>query len=163
MSDKSEETHIQAAGSWRIWVVLALLCVAVGFILTKLFSLYSTDQAFLQTQGDARTIRTMLIPAHRGLITDRNGEPLAVSAPVASIWVDPKYIDMQHPHLNRLSQLIEMPHGSLIERLSNNSERRFVYLRRQVTPEVAEGIRLLGIPGVNVDREYRRFYPAGEV
>ncbi|TVQ70287.1 MAG: penicillin-binding protein 2 [Oceanospirillales bacterium] len=163
MSDKPEEAQIQAASSWRMWIVFALLCVAVGFILTKLFSLYSTDQAFLQNQGDARTIRTMLIPAHRGVITDRNGEPLAVSAPVASIWVDPKFIDMQHPHLNRLSQLLEMPHGSLIERLSNNAERRFVYLRRQVTPEAAEGIRLLGIPGVNVDREYRRFYPAGEV
>lgn len=163
MSEKVEEAQIQAARSWRMWVVFALLCIAVGVILTKLFSLYSTDQAFLQTQGDARTIRTMLIPAHRGVITDRHGEPLAVSAPVASIWVDPKFIDLQHPHLNRLSQLIEMPHGSLIERLSNNSERRFVYLRRQVTPEAAEAIRLLEIPGVNVDREYRRFYPAGEV
>lgn len=163
MSEKSKNAQILAARSWRMWVVFALLSVAVGFILTKQFSLYSKDQAFLQNQGDARTIRTMLIPAHRGLITDRNGEPLAVSAPVASIWVDPKYIDMQHPHLNRLSQIIEMPHGSLVERLANNADRRFVYLRRQVTPETAEAIRLLGIPGVNVDREYRRFYPAGEV
>ena len=163
MSEESKNAQIQAARSWRMWVVFALLSVAVGFILTKQFSLYSKDQAFLQNQGDARTIRTMLIPAHRGLITDRNGEPLAVSAPVASIWVDPKYIDMQHPHLNRLSQIIEMPHGSLVERLANNADRRFVYLRRQVTPETAEAIRLLGIPGVNVDREYRRFYPAGEV
>lgn len=163
MSSQTEEVQALAARSWRMWLVLGLLCVAVVAILTKLFSLYSTDQAFLQTQGDARTVRTMLIPAHRGVITDRHGEPLAVSAPVANIWVDPKYIDLQHPYLSRLSQLIEMPHGSLIERLSNNAERRFVYLRRQVTPEAAEAIRLLGIPGVNVDREYRRFYPAGEV
>lgn len=163
MSKGNDEVQVAAARSWRMMVVFVLLCIAVSVILAKLFSLYWTDQAFLQNQGDARSIRTMMIPAHRGLITDRNGEPLAVSAPVASIWVDPKYIDVQHPYMNRLSQLLEMEHGSLLARLNNNSDRRFVYLRRQVTPEAAEAIRLLEIPGVNVDREYRRFYPAGEV
>ncbi|WP_327124707.1 hypothetical protein [Nitrincola sp. A-D6] len=86
MSSETEQTQVLAARSWRMWVVFLLLCLAVAGILAKLVSLYWTDQEFLQNQGDARTIRTMLIPAHRGLITDRNGEPLAVSAPVASIW-----------------------------------------------------------------------------
>ncbi|WP_417579748.1 peptidoglycan D,D-transpeptidase FtsI family protein [Nitrincola sp.] len=163
MSSETEQTQTLAARSWRMWVVFLLLSLAVAGVLAKLVSLYWTDQAFLQNQGDARSIRTMLIPAHRGVITDRNGEPLAVSAPVASIWADPKLIDLQHPYLNRLSQLLEMPQDSLLERFSSNAERRFIYLRRQVTPEVAESVRVLGIPGINVDREYRRFYPAGEV
>lgn len=163
MNAKTEQAQITAAKSWRMWVVFLLLGLAVAGILAKLLSLYWTDQAFLQNQGDARTIRTMLIPAHRGLITDRNGEPLAVSAPVASIWADPKFIDLQHPYLSRLGQLLEIPHGTLLDRVGSHPERRFVYLRRQVTPEVAEAVRLLGIPGINVDREYRRFYPAGEV
>lgn len=156
-------SKVKAASGWRMGLVFLLLITAVAFILTKLFSLYWTDQAFLQTQGDARSVRTMLIPAHRGVITDRNGEPLAISAPVASVWVDPKYLDQKHANLRRLSQLIDMPYDSLLERLSANSDRRFVYLRRQVTPEVAEAISALAIRGVNVDREYRRFYPAGEV
>lgn len=163
MSSETKQAQVLAARSWRMWVVFLLLSLAVAGILAKLASLYWTDQAFLQNQGDARTIRTMLIPAHRGLITDRNGEPLAVSAPVANIWADPKFIDLQHPYINRLSQLLDIPQDSLLERVGSNAERRFLYLRRQVTPEVAESVRLLGIPGINVDREYRRFYPAGEV
>ncbi|EXJ11716.1 MULTISPECIES: peptidoglycan D,D-transpeptidase FtsI family protein [Nitrincola] len=163
MSSKVEQHQGQAAKGWRLWLVFAIFLVLVVGITGKLLSLYMVDQAFLQNQGDARSVRTMLIPAHRGLITDRNGEPLAVSAPVASIWVDPRFIDVQHRNFRRLSQVLEIPHDELLSRLQSNAERRFVYLRRQVTPELAENVQVLGIPGVNVDREYRRFYPAGEV
>lgn len=163
MSSKVEQHQGQAAKGWRLWLVFAIFLVLAVGITGKLLSLYMVDQAFLQNQGDARSVRTMLIPAHRGLITDRNGEPLAVSAPVASIWVDPRFIDVQHRNFRRLSQVLEIPHDELLSRLQSNAERRFVYLRRQVTPELAENVQVLGIPGVNVDREYRRFYPAGEV
>ncbi|MDP1165035.1 hypothetical protein Q6281_26355, partial [Klebsiella pneumoniae] len=102
---KSEDPIIQthAARSWRIWLVVFLLALIVAGITSKLLSLYGDDQAFLRSQGDARTLRTMLIPAHRGLITDRNGEPLAVSAPVATIWADPLRTDLQHGGLTRLA------------------------------------------------------------
>ncbi|RAU17896.1 penicillin-binding protein 2 [Nitrincola tibetensis] len=163
MSSKVEQHQGQAAKGWRLWLVFAIFLVIVVGITGKLLSLYMVDQAFLQNQGDARSVRTMLIPAHRGLITDRNGEPLAVSAPVASIWVDPRFIDIQHRNFRRLSQVLEIPQDELLSRLQSNAERRFVYLRRQVTPELAESVQVLGVPGVNVDREYRRFYPAGEV
>jgi len=163
MSSKVDQHQGQAAKGWRLWLVFAIFLVIVVGITGKLLSLYMVDQAFLQNQGDARSVRTMLIPAHRGLITDRNGEPLAVSAPVASIWVDPRFIDIQHRNFPRLSQVLEIPHDELLSRLQSNAERRFVYLRRQVTPELAESVQVLGVPGVNVDREYRRFYPAGEV
>lgn len=162
---KSEDPIIQthAARSWRIWLVVFLLALIVAGITSKLLSLYGDDQAFLRSQGDARTLRTMLIPAHRGLITDRNGEPLAVSAPVATIWADPLRTDLQHGGLTRLAQLLDMKPHELKSVLTANPERRFLYLKRQVTPELAEAVEALGIPGVHADREYKRYYPAGEV
>ncbi|WP_151703860.1 peptidoglycan D,D-transpeptidase FtsI family protein [Nitrincola alkalilacustris] len=163
MSGKTENIQAQVARSWRLWLVFALLALIISAVSVKLVSLYVVDQAFLQSQGDARSLRTMLIPAHRGLITDRHGEPLAVSAPVASIWVDPKMTDFQHPHLNRLSQILDIKRDDLSNRLLENNDRRFLYLRRQVTPELAEQVQALNIPGVHVDREYKRYYPAGEV
>ncbi|WP_409525285.1 peptidoglycan D,D-transpeptidase FtsI family protein [Nitrincola sp. MINF-07-Sa-05] len=163
MSGKTENLQAQVARGWRLWLVFALLALIISAVTVKLVSLYVVDQAFLQSQGDARSLRTMLIPAHRGLITDRHGEPLAVSAPVASIWVDPKMTDFQHPHLNRLSQILDIKRDELNSRLAENIDRRFLYLRRQVTPELAEQVQALNIPGVHVDREYKRYYPAGEV
>ncbi|MFC6669564.1 peptidoglycan D,D-transpeptidase FtsI family protein [Marinobacterium aestuariivivens] len=108
-------------------------------------------------------MRTTLIPAHRGQITDRNGEPLAVSAPVATIWADPSKADVNHPSVGRLAALLEMDRSELIGRLNEFRERQFLYLRRQVTPELAQQIATLRVPGVHVDREYRRYYPAAEV
>jgi len=162
---KSEDPIIQthAARSWRIWLVVFLLALIVTGITSKLFSLYGDDQAFLRSQGDARTLRTMLIPAHRGLVTDRNGEPLAVSAPVATIWADPLRTDMQHGGLTRLAQLLDMKPHELKATLTANPERRFLYLKRQVTPELAEAVEAVGVPGIHVDREYKRYYPVGEV
>jgi len=162
---KSEDPIIQthAARGWRIWLVVFLLALIVAGITSKLLSLYGDDQAFLRSQGDARTLRTMLIPAHRGLITDRNGEPLAVSAPVATIWADPLRADLQHGGLTRLAQLLDMKPHQLKSMLTANPERRFLYLKRQVTPELAEAVEALKVPGVHVDREYKRYYPAGEV
>jgi len=162
---KSEDPIIQthAARSWRIWLVVFLLALIVVAITSKLLSLYGNDRAFLRSQGDARTLRTMLIPAHRGLITDRNGEPLAVSAPVATIWADPLHADLQHGGLTRLAQLLDMKPHDLKSVLAANPSRRFLYLKRQVTPELAEAVEALGVPGVHVDREYKRYYPTGEV
>lgn len=162
-SDKASDIQNQAARGWRIWLVVVLLALIVVGIASKLFSLYTNNQDFLRSQGDARSLRTMLIPAHRGVITDRNGEPLAVSAPVATIWADPLKTDLQHPGLTRMAQLLgKRPHDLKAE-LSANRERRFLYLKRQVTPELAEKVEALGVTGIHVDREYKRYYPSGEV
>lgn len=152
-----------AARSWRLILIFLLLVLIAGGIVSKLVSLYTLDQAFLQRQGDARSLRTTLIPAHRGVITDRNGEPLAVSAPVATIWADPSKADLQHPGLARLSVLLDMQKNDLLERLKANQAKQFIYLKRQVTPELAEQIDSLGVAGIHVDREYKRYYPTGEV
>ncbi|MBR9828024.1 MAG: penicillin-binding protein 2 [Oceanospirillales bacterium] len=158
-----KDTDAHAARSWRIWLVLSLLVLIVAAITSKLFSLYVDDQDFLRSQGDARALRTMLIPAHRGVITDRNGEPLAVSAPVATVWADPLRTDLQHAALPRLAQLLGQRPQALMAELAANHERRFLYLKRQITPELAESIEALGVAGIHVDREYKRYYPAGEV
>ena len=159
----TEPTQVEKARGWRLWLVLSLLFLIAAAIAAKLFSLYLQDQEFLQSQGDARSLRTIEVPAHRGMITDRNGEPLAVSAPVATIWADPNMSDLDNPGLTRLAQLLKTNKKALIKKLADNRKRRFIYLRRQVTPELAEQVRQLQISGIHVDQEYKRYYPAAEV
>ena len=154
---------IKHSRSWRLWLVCVLLAVVAIAIVAKLVSLYTYDREFLQSQGDKRTVRTMQVPAHRGLITDRNGEALAVSAPVAAVWVNPKVIDVTEPKLKTLAKLLSKKRSFVIDRVKKNSKRGFVYIKRQISPDVAEKIVALNIKGVNVDREYKRYYPAGEV
>lgn len=159
----SDNTEAAVGRGWRLWLVLVLLLLVAGGITARMLSLYVEEQSFLQTQGDARSLRTVQVPAHRGIITDRHGEPLAVSAPVATIWADPKMTDMQHDGLSKLAVLLKTNKKKLLAKLAENRSRRFLYLQRQVTPELAEKIRALRIPGVHVDREYKRYYPAAEV
>lgn len=163
VSKELQTVQALAARSWRLWLVFALLVLIAGMILAKMLSLSTEDQAFLRSQGDARSLRTMLLPAHRGLITDRNGEPLAVSAPVATIWADPKMSDLQNPRLRQLAQLLDLSREELLRDLNADRERRFLYLKRQVTPELANSVEALDIAGIHVDQEYKRYYPAAEV
>ena len=160
MTDNTEAT---VGRGWRLWLVLVLLLLVAVGITARMLTLYVDEQDFLQTQGDARTLRTVQVPAHRGIITDRNGEPLAVSAPVATIWADPKMMDFQHAGLAKLAVLLKTNKKKLQTKLSANRAKRFLYLQRQGTPELAEQVRALRIPGVHVDREYKRYYPAAEV
>ena len=160
MTDNTEAT---VGRGWRLWLVLVLLLLVAVGITARMLTLYVDEQEFLQTQGDARTLRTVQVPAHRGIITDRNGEPLAVSAPVATIWADPKMMDFQHAGLVKLAVLLKTNKKKLQTKLSANRAKRFLYLQRQGTPELAEQVRALRIPGVHVDREYKRYYPAAEV
>ncbi|MBY4676604.1 peptidoglycan D,D-transpeptidase FtsI family protein [Marinobacterium arenosum] len=157
-----QEALHQARG-WRLGLVLVALLLIAGAIAGKMFSLNVQEQEFLQSQGDARSLRTVQQPAHRGLIVDRNGEPLAVSAPVATVWADPAKTDLQHPSLGKLASALSLNRQRMIKRLADNRSRRFLYLKRQVSPEVAERIRQLDVPGIHVDREYKRYYPAAEV
>lgn len=160
----SEQTiSLKYSHSWRLWLVCVLLTVIAIVIVIKLVSLYTYDREFLQNQGDKRTIRTMQVPAHRGLITDRNGEALAVSAPVAAVWVNPKLIDITEPKLRQLAKILAKKRDYIVDKVKKNSQREFIYIQRQVAPDIAQKVVALNITGVNVDREYKRYYPAGEV
>lgn len=118
---------------------------------------------FYQQQGDARFLREIPIPTSRGMISDRNGEPLAVSSPVESIWANPKELLLHPERIGELAKALGLPEDVLSERLGQRAGKEFVYLRRHMNPDVARDVVDLGIPGVYSQREFRRFYPHGEV
>ncbi|MDE2305276.1 MAG: penicillin-binding protein 2 [Gammaproteobacteria bacterium] len=114
-------------------------------------------------QGDERALRVVTIAAHRGEILDRNGEPLAISTPVDSVWVNPKVLHDNLDQLPELARALHIDEQRLARRITSNLDREFLYLVRQMPPDQAARIKDLGIPGVYLAREYQRFYPAGEV
>ena len=148
---------------WRLYLVLFLMFLCVLAIGWQVSILHIVDRDFLQGQGDIRTIRTVPLVANRGLILDRNGEPLAVSSPVKSIWVNPQEIGAQHSEIERLAMELGLDSDSLLAFMERNSGQKFLYLKRRLAPAEAERILALGIDGVYEQQEYQRFYPQGEV
>jgi cell division protein FtsI (penicillin-binding protein 3) len=121
------------------------------------------NKDFLNQQADTRHLRTERISAHRGMITDRNGEPLAISTPVDSIWANPKELAPAVDRVPQLARLLGIDPQQLIRRVTRSMDKEFLYLKRHLSPEQAQLVLDLKLPGVNVQREYRRYYPAGEV
>ncbi len=152
-----------AAYPWRFKLVLGLLLCTFALIIWRVVDLQILDHEFLSMEGDARTLRTEPVTAYRGMILDRNGKPLAVSTPVVSIWVNPQEVDDPQVLASALKDPLMMPKGALLQRLQANSSREFIYLKRHLTPAQAAQILDLKIKGVHGQREYRRYYPAGEV
>lgn len=146
-----------------------LLVAVVGFVGlgvllgARAVNLQFIDQAFFARQGDARQMREVDIVAHRGSITDRRGEPLAVSSPVDSVWVNPRELLNAPADIPRLAATLGRDPDGLMRAISSQPEREFLYLRRHLPPNEAQAVMQLGIRGVHLQREYRRFYPAGEV
>ncbi|MFM1570628.1 MAG: peptidoglycan D,D-transpeptidase FtsI family protein [Porticoccaceae bacterium] len=151
---------------WRYYLVMLSLVSLPLVLLTKVAQLQIIPNEergvdFLQAQGDNRSIRQVVVPAYRGLITDRNGEPLAISTPVTAIIANPQQI--RDHDLDRLSKAMNTSSVQLRARLKRYRNKSFMYLARQLPTEQAATILDLGIPGVSGRREYKRFYPAGEV
>jgi cell division protein FtsI (penicillin-binding protein 3) len=144
------------------WVLLSL-CLAAGGLLARAVDVQVLRSSFYQEKGDARYLRTVAIPAYRGAILDRNGEPLAISTPVVTIWANPKELLATELDLDQLARALELAPEVLRQRLTQYSGSEFVYLRRQMSPQDADAVLALKFPGVNAEREFRRFYPAGEV
>ena len=148
---------------WRFRLVLALLALMVGAIVWRIVDLQVVSHDFLQGQGDARSLRHIPIPAHRGLITDRNGEPLAVSTPVTTLWANAKELQAGRAQWPALAAALGQEPKVFAQRLEQNATREFMYLVRGLTPEQGQVIIDLKVPGVYAIEEFRRFYPAGEV
>lgn len=150
----------------RFYLVVAVLCVLLALLVGRVLSLQIIDTErgyeFLQDQGDMRSVRTAEIPAYRGVITDRRGEPLAVSTPVISIWGNPSVL-AGSDRLPELADALGLELAVLNERLARYQGKQFMYLQRHMVPADARDILALKIGGVSGEREYRRFYPAGEV
>ena len=143
------------------WVGLALGLCSVSLVGRAAYvQLVNSD--FYQRQGEARYLRELPINTSRGMITDRNGEPVAVSTPVASIWVNPQELMRAPDRIPELATALGMPLDELTSKLSQKADKEFMYLRRRINPDDAEKVVALKIPGVASQREFRRFYPQGE-
>lgn len=157
-----------AISRWRLGCVAVALAVLPLVALwhiagLQVFAANTRGFQFLQGQGDARTLRVEPIPAYRGLITDRRGEPLAVSTPVVSVWANPQVLSTDARTLAPLAKRLGMPLAKLKALVARRVDKEFVYLARQLTPDEAAPALALGINGVYAQQEYKRFYPAGEV
>jgi cell division protein FtsI (penicillin-binding protein 3) len=147
----------------RLYAVGIVLGLCALVLVGRAAYLQLIGQDFYQQQGDARFLREVPIATSRGMITDRNGEPLAVSSPVESVWANPQEL-LQHPErLPALAEALSIPRDVLENRISQRASKEFVYLRRHMNPDIAAAVVDLGIPGVYSQREFRRFYPHGEV
>jgi Cell division protein FtsI/penicillin-binding protein 2 len=163
-------------GCWRTVIVLGLFGVLALILIGRAVQLQVSEQGFYVQQGGDRQQRVQVIPAHRGMITDRNGDPLAISVPMDAVWVNPteltrfyaarntssarKYVD-QDP-IKTLASLLAIPDASLRSLVADNRSKQFIYVQRQVRPSVAAAIRAARLPGVGLQREYQRFYPTGD-
>ena len=163
---KAGAKAVAAGPAWRFYLVLGLLGCLMALLVGRVLMLQVLDtengREFLKKQGAMRFVRTTEIPAYRGVISDRRGEPLAVSTPVVSIWANPQELKTSD-RLGELARALGMKHTDLKEKLALYGGKRFMYLQRHRVPAEAREILDLGITGVYGEREYRRFYPAGEV
>ncbi|NOY63616.1 MAG: penicillin-binding protein 2 [Gammaproteobacteria bacterium] len=144
------------------------LFIAFGFtlgaalLMWRAVDLQLLNNEFYQGQGNARYLRVVDIAAHRGMITDRHGEPLAISTPVSAIWANPQELVKVPERIAELAQVLDLNAGDLLSQVNKNAAREFIYIKRRIEPSVAEQVKRMKIPGVAAQREYRRYYPEGE-
>lgn len=163
--NRGAETKQQTARRFtgRVSLVVAFFVLAAASLLARAVQLQVLNKDFLNEQADTRHLRTEKISAHRGSITDRNGEPLAISTPVDSVWANPKELASAVDRVPELARSLKVDPELLMRRITRSMDRNFLYLKRHINPEQAARVIALELPGVNVLREYRRYYPAGEV
>lgn len=148
---------------FRRGLIVSLFVIASCLLIWRAFHLQILNKDFLRNHGDARALRVVKIPAHRGMITDRNNEPLAISTPVDSIWAIPKQVLENPGQIPQLASAVGMEPDLLMQILKERIGREFVYLKRHVSPDQAETVNELGIYGIYLQREFKRYYPSGEV
>ncbi len=148
--------------AWRSRLLVALLLLGLLGLAGRAVYLQGMHNGFLQQKGESRYSRVIEMSAHRGMITDRHGEPLAISTPVESVWASPQDMDATSTQIKKLADLIGMDAAEVRKRISG-SQRDFVYLKRHLPPETAAKVVELNMSGIFLRREYRRYYPAGEL
>ncbi len=147
---------------WRASVLFVVLVAGLSGLLGRGVYLQGIHNDFLQEKGNARYSRVIEVSAHRGVIQDRNGEVLAVSTPVQSVWVSPADVEANSQQIKSLAAVLKMNESEVRHQLYDDTHD-FVYLKRQISPDQAEQITRLGVTGVSLQPEYRRYYPSGEV
>jgi len=157
---KTQTTRRFVGRATLVLVFFALLATALG---ARAVHLQVLNKEFLNQQADTRHLRTEKISAHRGTISDRNGEPLAISTPVDSVWANPGELAPAVDSVPKLARILGLDSQLLIRRITRSMDKEFLYLKRHLSPDQAAKVMALKLPGINVQREYRRYYPAGEV
>lgn len=157
---KSEKPQIKLS-AWRSFVLLSLLMLGLISLAGRAAYLQGMHNDFLQQKGESRYSRVVEMNADRGMITDRNGQILAISSPIASVYADPKVVKITPEQLKQLSGLLETSIAEIEDRIKRENSR-FVYLKRQVVPDTAEKIMKLKIPGIFLTSESKRYYPESE-
>lgn len=161
----NQQTTEEVAGiaRWRFALVMAVFGCLLAAVLVRLVMLHTIDQPFLFEQGEKRTVRQEVQPAMRGMITDRFGKPLAVSAPVVNLWINPQQVNIQQ--LPLAAKELGLPAAQLVKKMERAASegRSFVYLKRQAEPELARRVLDHRIAGIYGEDDFRRFYPAAEV
>ena len=153
--------HPVQAGRWGLVAgAMALLALA---LITRVAVLQVGEGEFLRSQGNQRHVRIEAIEAHRGIIRDRHGEPLAVSTPVDAVVADPRRFIEARARWGELEAALGLPAGRVAERVLPHKSRQFAYIARGVTPDVSARALALKLPGVQLRRQYRRYYPTAEV
>ena len=151
--------------SFRIRLLFAfgVLAAAAAGLVARAVDLQLVHNDFLLGQGDQRYIREVETVAHRGMILDRNGEPLAVSTPVDSVSANPRVLATVNDQWPALADAMNKDRRDVARRIAGSQDRSFIYLARHMKPVDAQAVRKLALPGISVEREYRRYYPSGEV
>jgi cell division protein FtsI (penicillin-binding protein 3) len=151
--------------TWRFYLIISLITLAVAGLGWRIFDLAILDQHFLRAQGDERVLRLVSTPAFRGMIVDRNNFPLAVSTTVFSAWMNPQEFTSSKAETVTLAKLLGIRAKDIYAMASRyqKKKREFIYLKRALSPEVANQIKTLNLPGVYLQQEYRRYYPEGEI
>lgn len=143
----------------RLVTVAAFFALILVILIWRMVDLTVLHRKFLQGQGNARSLRVIDIPAYRGMITDRNGTPLAVSTPVESVWVNPKEFSPDEPQFMQLAKYLKLTPKGLSRKIVNAENREFLYLQRQLPPMLSKQIKALKIPGIYFQKEFKRYYP----
>ncbi|WP_423821408.1 penicillin-binding protein 2 [Salinisphaera sp. SPP-AMP-43] len=147
---------------WRAWLVLVVFAVFGATLVWRAVDLQVFDERFLTHQGDIRHVRTVKVPANRGAIVDRNGQPMALSAPTESVWAVPSAVLKAPDKLSALADKLGTGVADLRQNLERHKSRQFLYLKRQLSPYDAHEVMKVDAPGIFLQREYKRYYPAGE-
>ena len=161
-SKQQVEQQAEPQKDFRFYLAVGFVLLLTAAMTARLGYLQVYDREFLKGQGDARAVRMERINAHRGIIKDRHGKPLAVSTPVLSLWSNPSQT-LKAQDLSPLARFLDVQEASLRRQLEARQDKSFVYLRRHLPPADARRLLDQGLPGIHAVREYRRFYPAGEI
>jgi len=160
---KLDQHENMTGARWRYGLLLGVLGLCSVALFCRAVQLHVVERSFLAGQGDARSIRFEQLDAHRGLITDRNGEALAISAPVETVYANPKQMNLSTLQYRALAKHLKVSEDWLARKVKHNKSKSFIYLKRKMAPHEVAGVLALNLSGVYSRREYKRYYPAGEV